>query len=276
MSKGSDASAPAPTSLKPLHGRVAVLTGSTGGLGLAIAEGLALAGSRVMLNGIEEPATAEPMRADLERRAGVSVAYHAADVGDVGGVESLIGACLERFGSVDILVNNAVVRHFAPIVDFPVERWNAALSVNVSAAFHAIRLALPVMRTRNFGRIFNMTSVYGMRGAVNRVDYVTTKAALLGLTRAVALENLAYDVTCHAICPGSVLTPGTQARVDQIMSEQALPREAAERMFLQGKQPTGRFVSAQSVTDLLIFLCGPVARDMTGAILPVEAGWLAS
>jgi 3-hydroxybutyrate dehydrogenase len=279
MSKGvdaADAGAAAATPSKPLQGRVAVLTGSTSGLGLAIAGGLALAGCRLMLNGLEAPATVEPMRADLEHRAGVSVAYHEANVGDLSGVESLIAACLERFGSADILVNNAVVRHFAPIVDFPVEHWNAALSVNVSAAFHAIRLALPHMRRRNFGRIFNMTSVYGMRGTVNRVDYVTTKAALLGLTRAVALENLEYDVTCHAICPGSVLTPGTQARVDQIMSEQAVPREAAERVFLQGKQPTGRFVSAQSVADLLIFLCGPVAKDMTGAILPVEAGWLAS
>lgn len=279
MSKGSDAAdgpAPAAPSPKPLHGRVAVLTGSTGGLGVAIAEGLARAGCRVMLNGLETSATIEPMRADLEHRAGVSVAYHEANVGEVGGVESLIEACLERFGCVDILVNNAVVRHFAPIVDFPVEHWNAALAVNISAAFHAIRLALPQMRRRNFGRIFNMTSVYGMRGTVNRVDYVTTKAALLGLTRAVALENLDYDVTCHAICPGSILTPGTQARVDQIMSEQILSREAAERIFLQGKQPNSRFVSAQSVTDLIIFLCGPVAKDMTGAILPVEAGWLAS
>jgi 3-hydroxybutyrate dehydrogenase len=279
MSKGADAAAisdSAAMPAMPLHGRVAVLTGSTGGLGFAIAEGLAFAGCRIMLNGLETPATVEHMRAELEDRSGVSVGYREADVGRVSAVEGLIDACLERFGSVDILVNNAVVRHFSPIVDFPVEHWNAALAVNVSAAFHAIRLALPHMRKRNFGRIFNMTSVYGMRGTVNRVDYVTTKAALLGLTRAVALENLEYDVTCHGICPGSVLTPGTEARVDQIMSEQGLPREAAERAFLQGKQPTGRFVSAQNVTDLLIFLCGPVARDMTGAILPIEAGWLAN
>jgi 3-hydroxybutyrate dehydrogenase len=150
------------------------------------------------------------------------------------------------------------------------------LAVNLSAAFHAIKLTLPHMRKRNFGRIFNMTSVYGSRGTTNRVDYVTTKAALLGLTRAVALENLDYDVTCHGICPGSVLTPGTDGRVQQIMLDERLPREAAERVFLQGKQPSGRFVPARSVTELLVFLCGPVAKDMTGAILPVEAGWLAS
>jgi 3-hydroxybutyrate dehydrogenase len=259
-----------------LAGRVAILTGSTGGLGFALAEGLAQAGCRIMLNGIESPDTVETARGDLEDRTGVAVAYHRANVGDPGDVEELVDATLKRFGAIDILVNNAVVRHFSPIVDFPTENWNAALAVNLSAAFHAIKLTLPHMRKRNFGRIFNMTSVYGSRGTINRVDYVTTKAALLGLTRAVALENLDYDVTCHGICPGSVLTPGTEGRVQQIMIEEHLSREAAERLFLQGKQPSGRFVPAQSVTELLVFLCGPAARDMTGAILPVEAGWLAS
>jgi 3-hydroxybutyrate dehydrogenase len=259
-----------------LHGRVALVTGSTGGLGVAMAEGLALAGCSVMLNGIEPVDDVETMRSALEARTGARIAYHRASVAEMHGVEGLIAATLAQFGSVDILVNNAVVRHFAPIVDFPTERWDAALAVNVSAAFHAIRLVLPHMRQRNFGRIFNMTSVYGSRGTTNRVDYVTTKAALLGLTRAVALENLDYDVTCHGICPGSVLTPGTEGRVHQLMADEDLSRADAERLFLQGKQPGGRFIPIKSVTDLLVFLCGPIARDMTGAILPVEAGWLAS
>jgi 3-hydroxybutyrate dehydrogenase len=259
-----------------LTGRTAILTGSTSGLGFALAEGLAQAGCRIMLNGIDSADAVETVRGELEDRTGVAVAYHQANVGDPNSIEGLIGATLERFGAIDILVNNAVVRHFSPIVDFPDEHWNAALAVNVSAAFHAIKLSLPHMRKRNFGRIFNMTSVYGSRGTTNRVDYVTTKAALLGLTRAVALENLDYDVTCHGICPGSVLTPGTEGRVQQIMVDDGLSREAAERAFLQGKQPGGRFVPARSVTELLVFLCGPVAKDMTGAILPVEAGWLAS
>ncbi len=270
-----DLSTERPASRGSLDGRVAILTGSTGGLGLALAEGLAHAGCRIVLNGIEASDTVEAVRRDLERRAGVTVAYHRANVGEPSDVEALVAATLERFGAIDILVNNAVVRHFAPIVDFPNEHWNAALAVNVSAAFHAIKLTLPHMRKRNFGRIFNMTSVYGSRGTTNRVDYVTTKAALLGLTRAVALENLDYNVTCHAICPGSVLTPGTDERVQHIMADEGLSREAAERVFLQGKQPSGRFIPAQSVTELLVFLCGPVARDMTGATLPVEAGWLA-
>ena len=192
----SDAGA-SPTPAKPLQGRVVVLTGSTGGLGYAMAEGLALAGCRILLNGLESPATVERMRGELERRSGVSVGYHEANVCELSGVESLIEASLARFGAVDILVNNAVVRHFSPIVDFPIEHWNAALAVKVTAAFYAIKLTLPHMRRRNFGRIFNMTSVYDSRGTPNRIDYVTTKAALLGLTRAVALENLEYDVTCH-------------------------------------------------------------------------------
>jgi 3-hydroxybutyrate dehydrogenase len=264
------------TSQAPLHGRVAVVTGSTGGLGFAIAEGLAQAGCRIMLNGIQPHSRVEAMCGELESRTGVPVAYHEANVGDTSAVAGLVKTTLERFGAIDILVNNAVVRHFSPIVYFLPEHWDAALAVNLSAAFHAVRLALPNMRKRNFGRIFNMTSVYGSRGTINRVDYVTTKAALLGFTRAVALENLEYDVTCHGICPGSVLTPGTDDRVRQIMVEEDLSREAAERAFLEGKQPSGRFIPARSVSELIVFLCGPVARDMTGSILPVEAGWLAS
>jgi 3-hydroxybutyrate dehydrogenase len=169
-----------------------------------------------------------------------------------------------------------VVRHFAPIVDFPTDKWEAALSVNLSAAFHAIRGVLPGMRAQNFGRIFNMTSVYSLRGTQDRVDYVTTKAALLGLTRAVALENLDYDVTCHSICPGSVLTPGTEQRITRMMLEENIDRSAAEARFLEGKQPGGQFVRSESVTALILFLCGPAARDMTGSFIPVEAGWLAS
>jgi 3-hydroxybutyrate dehydrogenase len=267
---------PDPNSTGSLHGRVALVTGSTGGLGIAMAEGLALAGCSVMLNGIELPEAVETLRGELEKRTGARIAYHQASVAETRGVEGLVSAALAQFGSLDILVNNAVVRHFSSIVDFPTEHWEAALAVNVSAAFHAIRLALPHMRKRNFGRIFNMTSVYGSRGTINRVDYVTTKAALLGLTRAVALENLDCDVTCHGICPGSVLTPGTEGRVHQLMADEDLSREEAERLFLQGKQPGGRFIPVRSVTDLLVFLCGPIARDMTGAILPVEGGWLAS
>ena len=259
-----------------LEGRTALVTGSTDGLGFAVGSALAMAGCRLMLNGLDAADTVRGKCAALEDRAGVPVLYRQADLAAPHAVESLVGDTIAELGAIDVLVNNAVVRHFAPIVDFPPERWDAALAVNLSAAFHAIRLALPGMRSRNYGRIFNMTSVYGSRGTVDRVDYVTTKAGLLGLTRSVALENLDYDVTCHSICPGSVLTPNIEGRVLRLMEEQGVSRLEAEEIFLRGKQPGGRFISAGSVTDLLVFLCGPVARDMTGAMLPVEAGWLAS
>jgi len=261
---------------KALCGKTAIITGSTAGLGFAIAQGLAFAGCNVVLTGLSPEAEVEPKRAELIRQTGVSVTYHRADLAVPDGVERLLEAVGREFAALDILVNNAVVRHFARIVDFAPEYWDAALAVNLSAAFHAIRLLLPGMRARNYGRIFNITSVYGQRGTVDRVGYVTTKAALLGLTRSVALENLDVDVTCHSICPGSVLTPGTERRVLDLMAEHALSREAAERTFLEGKQPGGHFVSPESVSELLVFLCGPIARDMTGSMLPVEAGWLAS
>ena len=259
-----------------LAGRVAVLTGSTGGLGFAMAEALAQAGCDVMLNGIEADSSIEATCAALATRAGTRVTYCRADVGQAEEVERLLRTTETRFGRIDILVNNAVVRHFAPITEFPPDRWDAALAVNLSAAFHAIRLALPGMRQRNFGRIFNLASVYGQRGTINRVDYVTTKSALLGLTRAVALENLDYDIACHSLCPGSVLTPGTERRLEALMHERGIPRELAEREFLAGKQPSGRFISPQNVSALMVFLCGAAGRDMTGALVPVEGAWLAS
>ncbi len=148
--------------------------------------------------------------------------------------------------------------------------------MNLSAAFHTIRLALPLMRERGWGRIFNMTSVYGARAVANRIDYITTKAALAGMTRAVAMETINQGITCNAICPGSVLTPAIDTRVRALMQERALDRDEATRLFLAGKQPIGRFVDADHVADLLVFLCGPAGRDITGAVLPIEGGWLAS
>lgn len=274
----SNEAEPAPRAVPahPLKGRRALVTGSTGGLGRAIAAGFAEAGCSVMLHGLETAEAAEPQREALARATGTQIAYHNADISTQAGVQQLVEAALAELGGIDILVNNAVVRHFASIIDFPPDQWDVALAVNLSAAFHAIRLSLPRMRARNFGRIFNVTSVYGMRGTPGRVGYVTTKSAILGLTRAVALENLDVDVTCHSICPGSVLTPGTEGRISELMADRGVDRGTAERTFLEGKQPGGSFVSPQSVSDLLVFLCGPVARDMTGATLPVEGGWLAS
>jgi 3-hydroxybutyrate dehydrogenase len=261
---------------RPLTGRSALVTGSSGGLGAAMAQALASAGANIMLSGTKPQGDVETLRREMASSYRVRVDYFPADLLHLAGVEALIAAAKTQLGAVDILINNAVVRHFAPIETFPVARWDAALAVNVSAAFHATRLLLPNMRDRGYGRIFNMTSVYGSRGTPNRVDYVTTKAAVQGLTRAIAMETLDGDVTCHALCPGSMMTPASDRRVKDLMAQAGLSRTAAEARFLEGKQPSGRFVSTQSVTQVLLLLCGPAGRDMNGAILPVDGGWLAS
>lgn len=263
-------------SSRPLAGKCALITGSSAGLGYAIAEGLAAVGCNVVLHGIEAEAVVESRRRALQHDRGVDVAYVRSDLAQEQGALELMRAAQTTFGAVDILVNNAVVRHFAPIDRFPVEKWEQALAVNVSAAFHLVRLALPGMRPRGWGRIVNMTSVYGERGTTNRIDYVTTKSALLGFTRAVAMETLGDGITCNAVTPGSVLTPGTEQRVQEIRERSGIERAQAERQFLAGKQPSGRFVRPEDVAAAVAFLCSSTARDITGVVLPVDGGWLAS
>jgi 3-hydroxybutyrate dehydrogenase len=259
-----------------MNGKTALVTGSSHGLGFAMADALAAAGCKVLLHGVESAADVQPARDAFEARHGVAPDYIQADLANPEAVEQLVNQTIERTGSLDILVNNAVVRHFAPIDAFPVDKWEQALAVNLSAAFHAVRLSLPRMRERGWGRIFNMTSVYGMRGTANRVDYVTTKSALLGLTRAIAAETFGTGITCNAICPGAVHTPTSEKRIVSLMNETGLAREPAVREFLRGKQPSGQFVEAAHVAQLVVFLCGDAAGDITGATLPVEGGWLAT
>jgi 3-hydroxybutyrate dehydrogenase len=256
-----------------LQGRVALVTGSTAGLGLSIGAALAQAGCRVMLHGLAPEDDMAPVCEALGRAAGQDILYTRADISGAEGMAALVAAC-SVFGHVDVLVNNAVVRHFAPLTEFPMDRWADALAVNVTAPLRLIQLLLPAMREAGWGRIVNMASVYGQRGTAGRVDYVTTKAAILGLTRAVAAETAGDPVTCNAVCPGSVSTPGTEARVAAIMTEQRIDRDAAVRQFLSGKQPSGRFVAAESVAAMVVFLCSAAGADITGAVLPVEGGWL--
>jgi len=259
-----------------IAGKTTLVTGSSHGLGFAMADALAAAGCKVLLHGVESPADVQSARAAFEARHQIAPHYIQADLSKPEAVERLVNETIERTGSLDILVNNAVTRHFAPLEAFPVDKWDQALAVNLSAAFHAVRLALPRMRERGWGRIFNMTSVYGMRGTANRVDYVTTKSALLGLTRAVAAETVGAGITCNAICPGAVHTPTSEKRIVALMNETGLAREPAVREFLRGKQPGGEFVDAAHVAQLVVFLCSDAARDITGAMLPVEGGWLAT
>lgn len=251
----------------------ALITGSGDGLGLAIAEALAAAGCNLVLHGLAPEAASTCAR--LQAAHAVKVVYVRSDLATDAGVVALADAARAELGGIDILVNNAVVRHFGPVESLPLEAWQRALAVNLTAAFRLVQLALAGMRERGWGRIVNLTSVYGSRGAVNRADYVTTKTALIGLTRAVAMETVAAGITCNAVCPGTVMTPGIDVRVKELMANAGLGREAAEQRFLEGKQPTGRFVKASDVGALVAFLCGPAAQDITGAVLPMEGGWLA-
>ena len=265
-----------PSTPAPLNGRRALITGSTGGLGFAIARALAQAGCDIMLNGLEPAADIADKLAELQSATTSKIAYCQADLSQEAGVTALMAHTAHTLGGVDILVNNAVIRHFAPVEDFEVAHWNAALAVNLSAAFHTVRLSLPGMRAAKWGRIFNMSSIYASRATRNRIDYVTTKSALLGFTRAVALETLEDGITCNAVCPGAVHTPAAEKRIQDAMAHNGTARDIAERDFLTGKNPSGRFIEADDVAALIVYLCGHQARDITGAILPVDGGWLAS
>jgi 3-hydroxybutyrate dehydrogenase len=259
-----------------LKDKSALITGSTQGLGYAMAERLAAEGCNVMLNGFGHPDDIESRRRHLEAAYGVRALHHGADLADPRQIEDLVETALGAFAGVDILINNAVVRHFAPLETFRTEDWDRALAVNLSAAFHATRLVLPGMRQRDFGRIVNISSVYGLFGTVNRVDYVTTKTALIGFTRAVALEAAGQNITCNAICPGTSPTPAIEQRLAGEMARDGLSREQAVKAFMSSRQPTGRFVAMEGVAALAAFLCGPAAADMTGAAIPIDGGWSAS
>jgi 3-hydroxybutyrate dehydrogenase len=262
--------------VRALEGRKALVTGSTGGLGFEIVRGLARAGCEIVMNGLEPAEDAEAQREAVAAEHEVSVHYCQADVSKEAEIVGLIETANKRMSGIDILVNNAVVRHFATIETFPVERWNQAVAVNLSAAFHTIRLTLPIMRKAGWGRIINMSSIYGSVAIAQRVDYVTTKTGLIGMTRVVALETIGEDITCNAVCPGAVLTPYSDNRIKEMMRTGNIDRATAEREFLAKRQPSGRFVDASNVAELVVFLCGPAGRDITGSALPMDAGWLAA
>lgn len=274
MSDGPTGSQPT-TGQPSLDGKVAFITGGTKNIGRATARAFAVAGAAVVITARTE-ADLKETKSDLEALGGGEVLTVTADASVDDEIVESVRVAVDTFGGVDILVNNAVVRHFAPVEAFPVERWNEAMAVNVSAAFHTIRLVLPGMRQRNWGRIVNMSSIYGLIGTTNRIDYVTSKTALIGMTRAVALETVGQDITCNAICPGAALTPDSEGRIHALMEAESLPRQAAEEKYLSVRQPSRRFIGADNVAALIVFLCSPAARDITGAALTIDGGWSAS
>jgi 3-hydroxybutyrate dehydrogenase len=258
-----------------LAGRRALVTGSTQGLGLATARRLASAGCNIVMHGLGDAGAIAGLQREIEAESGVRSMYSSADLRSPAAIEQMMAAAHETFGGIDILVNNAVVRHVAAIEAMPPDDWDQDLAVNLSAAFHTIRLALPGMKTRNWGRIVNVSSIYGLVGAPNRAGYVTTKTALIGLTRAVALETTGFDITCNAVCPGTSATPVHEASLAELRDTQNLDRVAAERLLLSGKQPTGRLVAPDGVAALIALLCAPESRDITGAAIPIDGGWSA-
>lgn len=258
-----------------LKGKTALITGSLGGIGLATAKALAGMGCDVMLNGFASAGTIAARVADIEA-LGVRCAHHNADLRKPAEIADLVNATTTTFGGPDILVNNAVVRYFGATEDFNPEHWDEALAVNLSAPFHTTRLSLPVMKARGWGRIVNMASVYSWMATANRIDYVTTKTALLGMTRAVALEVARTNITCNAICPGTVLTPAIEGRLRNEMQRDGTSWEDAEESFLAIRQPSRRFVKDENVAGLIAFLCGPHSGDINGAALPIDGAWLTS
>jgi 3-hydroxybutyrate dehydrogenase len=255
-----------------LRGRLALVTGSTQGIGLGIARALAAQGCNVVLNGFGDAQAIEQIRAALEREHRIKVAYHPADLSEPREVEALLQAA---GGAVDILVNNAGIQHPASIEQLPVERWDAILAVNLSASFHTIRLALPAMRARGWGRIINTASVHGLVASVNKSAYVAAKHGLIGLTKVVALEAAGSGVTCNAICPGFTRTELVEPQIAARAQQLGVGHEQGGRALLAEKQPSQQFVTVEQIGALAVFLCSEAAAQITGAALPIDGGWTA-
>lgn len=259
-----------------MNGKCALVTGSVDGLGFAIADALAKAGSNVVLNGLCDPDRGAAAAKELAKKHAVVAAFDPADLRDRIEIERMISDTEKRFGSVDVVVNNAVVRHFSPIEEFDPVHWDESIQVNVTAAFHLIRLTLAGMKRRGWGRIINQASYYGWRGAENRIDYVTTKTALIGMARAIAIEVAGTGITSNAVCPGSVGTPAILERIAGIARQQGRPFDEAAREYAAARNPMGRFVAMESIGALVVFLCSLAGDDVNGAVLPVDGGWLAA
>ncbi|WPO98168.1 3-hydroxybutyrate dehydrogenase [Pseudomonas sp. HR96] len=253
-----------------LKHKTALITGSTSGIGLGIARVLAQAGANVLLNGFGDASAA---LAELQQYA-TQVRHHGADVSDPAQIEAMFAYAEAEFGAVDILVNNAGIQHVAALEDFPVQRWDAIIAINLSSVFHGTRLALPGMRARNWGRIVNIASVHGLVGSTGKAAYVAAKHGVIGLTKVVGLETATTQVTCNAICPGWVLTPLVQQQIDQRIAAGAEADQARDDLLAE-KQPSRQFVTPEQLGELVLFLCSEAASQVRGAAWNMDGGWLA-
>ncbi len=258
-----------------LTGKSAIVTGSTSGIGKAIADCLAKAGANIMLNGFGDAAEIEKQRAALAAAAKVEVAYHGADMSKPAEIRDMVASAAGKFGKIDILVNNAGIQFVAPVEQFPDDRWDAIIAINLSSAFHATKAALPGMRKAGWGRIINVASAHGLVASADKSAYVAAKHGIVGLTKTVALETAGSGVTCVAICPGWVLTPLVQKQIDARAAAEKLSPEAAKAALLSEKQPSREFATPEQIGETALFLCSSAADQITGSTIALDGGWLA-
>ena len=260
---------------RPLANRVAIVTGSTSGIGLGIAESLAARGAHVALNGFGDLSEIERARDRLVDECAVRVVYAPADLSKPDEIAAMAAFARDALGPIDILVNNAGIQHVAPIEEFPAAKWDAILAINLSSAFHAIRVVLPEMRERKYGRIVNVASAHGLVGSPFKSAYVAAKHGVVGLTKVVALETAESGITCNAICPGYVLTPLVEKQIDEQARAHGISRERVVTDVLLKAQPNKRFAQVSEIGAFAAFLCSDEASSITGAALPVDGGWTA-
>jgi 3-hydroxybutyrate dehydrogenase len=258
-----------------LSGKTALVTGSTSGIGLGIAGELAREGANVVLNGFGDAAEIEKIRMELTRTHKVGVIYCNADVTKPAQIADMMAKAEKEFGGVDVLVNNAGIQHVAPVEEFPVEKWDAIIAINLSAAFHTVRLATPGMKRKQWGRIINIASAHALVASPFKVAYVAAKHGIAGLTKTIALELAQHGVTVNAICPGYVRTPLVEKQIPDTAKARGITEEAVVRDVLLAAQPTKRFVAIEEVAAITKFLCSDGAASITGALLPVDGGWSA-
>jgi len=258
-----------------LEGKTVLVSGSTSGIGQGIAEAFAAQGCNIVLNGFGDPADIDVLRTQIAAKHGVKARYDGADMSKPDAIEAMITGAIREFGAIDILVNNAGIQHVAPIEEFAVEKWNAIIAINLVAAFHTIRHALPTMKQRRWGRIINVASAHALVASPFKSAYVAAKHGIAGLTKTVALEVAERGITVNAVCPGYVLTPLVEKQIPDTAQARGITSEEVVRDVLLAAQPTKQFVTVNEVAALTVFLASGAAASITGAILPVDGGWTA-